>query len=60
MSREISSDGLSKLQFIPVARKDEIHGSAMDSEESIKISEDDPEVKKSVSHATTTDKHLPS
>ena len=40
--------------------KDEIHWSAIVTEESIKLSEDDPEVRKSVSLVATTDKQFPS
>ena len=40
--------------------KDEVHWSATVSEESIKLSEDDPEVKTSASLVKTTDKHFPS
>ena len=62
-SRGLTPQGLSTSNWITGPAflwKDEVHWSATVSEESIKLSEDDPEVKTSASLVTTTDKQFPS
>ncbi|XP_068756491.1 uncharacterized protein [Montipora capricornis] len=62
-SRGLTPQGLSTLNWITGPAflwKDEVHWSETVSEESIKLSEDDPEVKTSASPVTTTDKQFPS
>ncbi|XP_074620876.1 uncharacterized protein LOC141879485 [Acropora palmata] len=62
-SQGLTPQGLSTLNWITGPAflwKDEVHWSATVSEESIKLSEDDPEVRTSASLVTTTGKHFPS
>lgn len=62
-SQGLTPQGLSTSNWITGPAflwKDEVHWSATVSEESIKLSEDDPEVKTSASLVTTTDKQFPS